>query len=285
MNSYDFELTDEVMEKINRYTRKPLTKERVYAFPVVLCDNEIDRDGERFDEAAIEKLAELFVGKTGIFDHDPRGRNQTARIFDACTDRPEGKLTSYGEPYVCLAAKAYMVRTQSNKALIDEIDAGIKKEVSISCAVAKKTCSICGRNIYKDPCSHIKGREYSGKKCFVSLEEPSDAYEWSFVAVPAQTGAGVKKTFGDKPQPADTDAKMQKITSEHYEMYNELKGRIKAMLTFMGRQKLYIPEMADRLTVKELISLEKSLAAYALKPSAPQLEAAKTEINKYKTEK
>jgi hypothetical protein len=43
--------------------------------------------------------------------------------------------------------------------------------------------------------------------------------------------------------------------------------------------------MADRLTVKELISLEKSLAAYALKPSAPQLEAAKTEINKYKTEK
>ena len=120
MNTYDFELTDEVLGKINSFTRKPVTKERVYAFPIVLCDNETDRDGERFSESALEKLATLFVGKTGIFDHDPKGRNQTARIFDAFTDRPEGRLTSDGRQYVCLVARAYMVTTQANASLIAE---------------------------------------------------------------------------------------------------------------------------------------------------------------------
>ena len=33
---------------INRWSRKALTAEEVYAFAVRLCDNEIDRDGERF---------------------------------------------------------------------------------------------------------------------------------------------------------------------------------------------------------------------------------------------
>lgn len=48
-----------------------------------LCDNEIDRDGERFSLEALEQLKALFVGKTGIFDHDPKGENQTARIYAA----------------------------------------------------------------------------------------------------------------------------------------------------------------------------------------------------------
>ena len=36
------------LEQINKYTRRELKEDEVYVFPVVLCDNEIDRDGERF---------------------------------------------------------------------------------------------------------------------------------------------------------------------------------------------------------------------------------------------
>ncbi len=36
------------MEEINRYTRRPYGPEEVYTFALVLCDNEIDRDYERF---------------------------------------------------------------------------------------------------------------------------------------------------------------------------------------------------------------------------------------------
>ena len=43
-------------------------------------------------------------------------------------------------------------------------------------------------------CSHIKGREYNGELCCGELSDPTDAYEFSFVAVPAQRAAGVIKT-------------------------------------------------------------------------------------------
>lgn len=69
------------MEKINLYTRRAYKPEEVYTFSVVLCDNEVDRDGECFTKETLEELAKLFVGKTGILDHEPTSKNQTARVL------------------------------------------------------------------------------------------------------------------------------------------------------------------------------------------------------------
>ena len=184
------------MELINRLARRELSPEEVYTFPVVLCDNETDRDGERFSVSALEKLAELFVGRTGIFDHDPKGRNQTARIYAAEVVRDPERVTRSGEVYTCVRAKAYMMRTDSCADLIKEIDGGIKKEVSVSCSVKKKVCGLCGADMRVSPCSHIKGQYYGGRLCDVVLDDVTDAYEWSFVAVPAQPGAGITKSLG-----------------------------------------------------------------------------------------
>ena len=46
-----------------------------------LCDNQTDRDLEYFARADLEQLAELFVGKTGIFDHSWSAKDQRARIY------------------------------------------------------------------------------------------------------------------------------------------------------------------------------------------------------------
>ena len=62
-------LAEEELAAINQFSRRALTAEEVYTFAVRLCDNQTDRDQEYFDRPALEKLAELFVGKTGIFDH------------------------------------------------------------------------------------------------------------------------------------------------------------------------------------------------------------------------
>lgn len=70
------------LEKINRFTRRELGEDEVYTFSVILCDNDIDRDLERFSDEALVTLAEKFIGRTGISDHDPSSANQTARIFD-----------------------------------------------------------------------------------------------------------------------------------------------------------------------------------------------------------
>ena len=74
---------EEELALINRFSQRELGAEEVFAFPVVLCDNEVDRDFDCFTPGTLGELAKLFVGKTGIFDHDPRGENQTARIYRA----------------------------------------------------------------------------------------------------------------------------------------------------------------------------------------------------------
>jgi len=191
-------MTQEILDKINRFTRREFTADELYTFSVILCDNEIDRDNERFSDGALEQLKTLFVGKTGIFDHEASTSNQNARIFATELVTDEQRRTKTGEPYRYLKASAYMVRTEENKNLIAEIDGGIKKEVSISCAAAKRRCSVCGCDKSLQSCSHIKGRSYNGAKCHIVLDDITDAYEWSFVAVPAQVNAGVTKRFTDE---------------------------------------------------------------------------------------
>lgn len=135
------------------------------------------------------------MGKTGIFDHNMKSKDQTARIYSAEVITDTDRKTSDGEDYTYIKAKAYMVRTEKNKDLIAEIDAGIKKETSVGCCVSDISCSICGMNIKTHGCEHQKGKVYGGKLCCYHLSEPTDAYEWSFVAVPAQKNAGVIKSF------------------------------------------------------------------------------------------
>ena len=187
-------VTEAELEAIARYSRRKLTAEEVYTFPLVLCDNDLDRDHECFTDAALEKLAVLFRGKTGIFDHDPRGEKQTARIYRCAVEEEPGRLNHRGEPYKALGAWAYMVRTAANADLILEIDGGIKKEVSVGCSIGKKVCSICGADRQEATCGHQPGKKYGGRLCYTLLEDPTDAYEWSFVAVPAQPAAGVTKS-------------------------------------------------------------------------------------------
>ncbi len=200
--------TAEELELINTYTRRTLTADEVYVFTVVLCDNDVDRDGERFTVESLFALEKLFVGKTGIFDHDPSAKNQTARIISCRVENVASRTTATGDEYFCLKARAYLPRTEGNSELIAALDSGIVKEVSVGCAVGKILCSVCGEDI--GMCPHRKGETYGGKLCCGELTEPYDAYEWSFVAVPAQKNAGVTKTAYGKE--IDMEGIMKKLS-------------------------------------------------------------------------
>ena len=187
------EVRAEDLEQINTLSRRALKAEEVYTFAVRLCDNEIDRDMERFDEDTLEELGKLFVGVSGVFDHQWSARGQAARIYRTQVVR-EASLTSDGRPYCWLKGWAYMMRTEENEPLIAEIDGGIKREVSVGCSVEQVLCSVCGQELGE--CTHEKGGEYNGVLCHGVLKGAKDAYEWSFVAVPAQRRAGVVKSAG-----------------------------------------------------------------------------------------
>lgn len=186
------QVEEQELELINRFSRKKLTAEQVYTFTVRLCDNEVDRDGERFATRTLDDLARLFVGKSGIFDHQWTAAGQTARIYRAQVEEEPGVQTKAGDGYRFVKAWAYMLRTKGNEELIAQLEGGILREVSVGCAVERAVCSVCGKPA--GSCEHRKGEVYDGKVCFTSLEGGADAFEWSFVAVPAQPRAGVMKT-------------------------------------------------------------------------------------------
>jgi len=187
---------EEELALINALARRELRAEEVYTFALRLCDNDVDRDHERFDDGTLDELAPMFVGVSGVFDHQWSARGQTARIYRTQVVGGDGTLTADGRPYRFLKGWAYMMRTEENAGLIAEIDGGIKREVSVGCAVEQVLCSICGQPL--DECPHEKGEEYGGQVCCGVLTGATDAYEWSFVAVPAQRRAGVIKSAGQR---------------------------------------------------------------------------------------
>lgn len=180
--------TEVQLAAINNLAKARLNGEQVYVFSLRLCDDQIDRDDELFDTAALPALAKLFIGKTGILDHRWTTENQVARIFETQVIT-EGKVTY-------LKAWAYIRRGGANDEIIADIEAGIKKEVSVGCAMGRAICSVCGSEY--GTCGHVKGESYEGQICHTILQEPLDAYEFSFVAVPAQREAGVMKGMGQR---------------------------------------------------------------------------------------
>ena len=257
------------LEAINGFAKTALTEEQVYAFSLKLCDNEVDRDFERFDAEALETLGELFLGRSGLFDHQWSALGQTARINRTEVVEEPGRVTAAGDRYRWLKAGAYLMRTEKHEDLIAEIEGGIKKEVSVGCSVARHVCSICGAEA--GTCAHVKGRLYGETLCFTELREPTDAYEWSFVAVPAQREAGVLKRFGQESRGAALLEKQAALGRKYLEELRREVVRL-AMLADDGLDGRIFAKAADRLEEPELLELRRAYEARVeMRFARPQL--------------
>ena len=251
------------LELIGALARRPLSQEEVYTFSVRLCDNEIDRDFERFAPQTLEQLAPMFVGKAGIFDHQWSSRGQAARIYRTEVVREPERLTKAGDGYCWLKGCAYMVRTDSNKDLIAEIEGGIKKEVSVGCSVEHAVCSVCGCDRTVTDCGHEKGKEYGGQLCYATLEGAGDAYEFSFVAVPAQPAAGVVKSIRHGGAPATERLEEEAALGRKY--LEKLRGEVVRLALLADRELdgQAMRSLTDKLSAQELETLCKSYARRA----------------------
>ncbi len=215
------------LDAINALAKGKMTAEQVYVFSLRLCDDQVDRDQERFDTGALPALAKLFLGRTGILDHKWSAEHQVARIFE--TQVVQEKGVSY------IKAWAYIRRGGSNEEIIADIEAGIRKEVSVGCAMGMAVCSICGGEY--GTCGHCKGESYDAQVCCVILKEPMDAYEFSFVAVPAQREAGVLKALGGRKRNLKELAEEFGAQGEYRALFKEAQ---------LGRQ--YRKELEEEVT-------------------------------------
>lgn len=259
------QVSSEDLGLINGLAKKELSSDEVYTFAVRLCDNELDREWERFDRETLEGLSKMFVGKSGIFDHNWSASGQSARIYKAEVVEEENSFTKAGDKACYLKGWAYMLRTGGNRDLIAEIEGGIKKEVSVGCAVEKCVCSVCGEEM--GSCRHVKGRTYNGKLCWGELKGAKDAYEWSFVAVPAQRKAGVMKGLSptlkdlarENPEARGELEELEKAAGIGRRYLEELRGEV-VRLTALSQPELdvtVVRSIAGKLEAEELEALKK----------------------------
>lgn len=204
---------------INAQALRPLRLEEIFTFKMEACDNSIDRDFERFTDRALEQMAKLFVGKPVLRDHDWMAGSQTARVYAASVETDGSRKR--------LILRCYMPRTPGTEETIAAIESGVIRECSVGLRVQKSVCSICGAVQQEAMCRHYPGKEYDGQLCHLDLDDVTDVYEVSLVAVPAQPAAGVVKAnrYGllDPPvrgpkEPPQNDAKMLQRARAHLEL-------------------------------------------------------------------
>lgn len=182
------------LARINAHTLRELSGEEVFTFSLAACDNQIDRDDERFSDATLNELAQLYPGKPVLLDHNWSAKDQSGRVYAAEVREDE---TRAGVKRLIL--RCFVPRLESTKDFIEAIETGLKKECSVGCSVKARKCSICGEDYYGS-CLHIRGQDYDGRRCHVVLEGAEDAYEVSMVAVPTQKEAGIIKSGEEKPR-------------------------------------------------------------------------------------
>ena len=127
------------------------------------------------------------------------------------------------------------------------------------------SCSVPRPSTYRNQgdCGHVKGQEYGGQLCYASLEGASDAYEFSFVAVPAQPAAGVVKSVRRDGGPGLERLKEEAALGRKY--LEHLRGEVVRLALLADRELdgRAMKSLADKLSPLELEELCRSFARRA----------------------
>lgn len=202
---------------ISKFISADVKAEDLFVYPVRLCDNAVDRDKEYFSENALNHLAELFVGKPGVFNHDwGEARDIHSRIYKA--------EVVIEEDYKYLEGWAYT--TQED--VIKGIKEGLLKGVSIGFTPGETDKS-----------------DANGSTC---IKEVTDVMEFSFVSVPCQPGACVLKNKSEGAIAMDLETQVKTLTAEN----SALKAELKALKLKSGLDSLFAKATPKSETAREL---------------------------------
>jgi hypothetical protein len=200
--------TDERLAKINKLSKRPLSKEEVFVYPHKMAGDMIIPD--RFIQLT-PPLLEIFVqnandGIALLLDHSwagfgrPKPALPYGRVFEGELSQKEGLIE--GET-VSFNGSAYIVRGQekdgiSTDSIISDIETGVMFDTSIGWGANKFECSICGNDIRNwRKCEHFPGKIYvvndetgETKLCWAMAKPPGFLMEDSLVFDGAYPAAG-----------------------------------------------------------------------------------------------
>ena len=178
MSEYSLIYTDDCVPTvadtffIQQYLKNPVDINKCFVFKIKLCNNEVDRDFERFDVSTLKEFKNMYLGKSGIITVDDV--TSYPRIFRTWIKTSENHKTQDGDAYSELWAKAFLIQDSKNAKVIQAIQSKKYSEVSVACSIKRSVCNICG----KEHCWHPKGALYGGREVHRVLLDPSEVFEW-----------------------------------------------------------------------------------------------------------
>lgn len=178
-------LQDPDLLAIRKYAQRDVTPDEVWCSAFKVCNTKVDRSGERFTKAYLERFAETLPGKAVLEGHRrdirPLGRVYNAEVL------PDG-----GDWFL----KGYWY-TAADSPVRREVELGIAKDCSIGYAAGKRTCSIDQKMwlpMRMGECKeHQPLQEYDGQTCTIHYcdteAHKAEGQEVSLVWLGCQYGA------------------------------------------------------------------------------------------------
>lgn len=157
-----------------------------YVFKIILCNNDVDKDHDKFSIPALYQIRDMAIGKNGILDTMPNKENNIARIFDCSVEYDKGKTTIDGEPLLYVQAYAFLDKSISYGcgAIAQKIKEGFYSEVSVGCS------------IYESHKESLFDSELAPEYDVTVIDSINDLYEWSIVQKPEVLHCPLKRKDG-----------------------------------------------------------------------------------------
>ena len=212
------ELDEGTMALINNYAIEPLSPEDVFVGKILLANNAVDRDGERFHEDFLKRLQETIKGKSLLQGHRwgdagiglyfeseiiTMSLKEAEELTKEKLQLPEGEDTVH-----FLKVYYYIMNTPHNEGIIANIKGGICRHASIGFSAEK-------RNPVNDEEGNTLYHEYSGD---------GEALEGSFVWLGAQYASTTTKAKGQGGDNINKQTKNKKTEDE--EMKKDLTKKL-----------------------------------------------------------
>lgn len=187
------------LSAINKYAQRRLALEDVYVRGMNGANDVIDYYDSRFTTRGLREVAKAWPGSAMARGHDMGGA-PLARVFEAdvalheSASQERGRARELRDLAQASWARAlfYVPRSLSYaRDLVEAIDTGVEREVSLHWQFSRALCSVCANDVRSPECDHVPGEEYDGARAFYEMEGVTEVIETSFVLKGGQRGTNL----------------------------------------------------------------------------------------------
>jgi hypothetical protein len=266
----DYKPTSEDMSLINGMSNADVDENSVICMDTLACDQQPDRQYDILGTKFLNAGARLCPDKPMCCNHNRSVESSVGKILKGYV-----KGGALWQRFMLDLAYEDLVRKVMN---------GIVNKVSISFSSEAKDaiCSSCKKSLYSRDCGHYPGwPDEKGETVFNLLKDACDYFETSFVGVPAQPRAGVRRN------PVDENT-MPKVNADHVNakssLVSELAKQVTDLLKSIGGV-VTVDEVREHILGLETLEGTKALSEKDIERTNALLEDDSETVGRITNEK